>query len=126
MKFELPDEIVEEATIACLKESYDNTYEILIDTFNNDLTAVHSFDFDEEIFALIQDLRALERILDSNFGVSIKKPVDLLLKELDEELYLQEKTFEELKKTNQTLVNKNNKLTEELDELRDKIKNILG
>jgi hypothetical protein len=126
MKFELPDEIVEEATIACLEESYANTCEILTNTFGNDITAVHSFDFDEEIFALIQDLRALEHILDNTFCVSVKKPVNSLLQELDEELYLQEKTFEELKKANQTLINKNNKLIEELDELKDKIKNILG
>ncbi len=124
MTFELNDEIVEEVTLAGLISSYEITLDILKNTINNDIIGVHSFNFDEEIFALVEDLKSLERVIEM-FGVK-KHSVDNILREFKEDVYIQVRDFEELKKINQMLVNKTHVLTEELDDLKDKIKNILG
>jgi hypothetical protein len=125
MTIEIHDETAEAITLESLKENYANVFETLRSTLaDEEFTAAYSFNFDEEVFSLIKELKALELII-SNFGGTVKN-VDDLLKALSEETYLAEKSFEDLKKANEILINKNHCLEEELNELKDKIKNLVG
>jgi hypothetical protein len=128
MTFELPYEVIDSVTIACLKQLHQTTYETLKNTLvNSDLTATYSFDFDEEIFALVKELKALELILTVLFSEDENsyKSVNSLLKKLNESVYIQEKTYQEVVEANQKLLGINNMLTDELNELKSKISKIL-
>jgi F0F1-type ATP synthase membrane subunit b/b' len=89
------------------------------------LIATHSFDFDEEVFSIIKDLKAFELIL-KIFGYSIKLPIEDFLREKNEEIYITDKSLEELKKENETLKNKLNCIEEELSDLKAKIVILAG
>jgi uncharacterized protein YaaN involved in tellurite resistance len=126
MKIEIEDETADNITLETLKTSYENLFETLEKTLSDEeFTAVYSFNFDEEVFSIIKELKALELII-GYFGGSIKTPVETFIKEKNEEIYLIDKTMEELKKENQILKNKNHCLEEELEELKTKIKNLVG
>lgn len=124
MKIEIDGETADNITLENLMNSYDIVFEDLRKTLTDeDFIATHSFDFDEEVFTLIKDLKAFELLIEY-FGGCIKVPVDLLIKELNEEVYLTEKSMSELKQENEALKHKTNILEEELKTLKEKIKGL--
>jgi DNA-directed RNA polymerase subunit L len=126
MKVDIDSETADNITIEVLKEQYDNVFQTLKNTLSeNDLIATHSFDFDEEVFSIIKDLKAFELIL-KIFGYSIKLPIEDFLREKNEEIYITDKSLEELKKENETLKNKLNCIEEELSDLKAKITSLAG
>jgi DNA-directed RNA polymerase subunit L len=126
MKVDIDSETADNITIEVLKEQYDSVFQTLKNTLSeNDLIATHSFDFDEEVFSIIKDLKAFELIL-KIFGYSIKLPIEDFLREKNEEIYITDKSLEELKKENETLKNKLNCIEEELSDLKAKITSLAG
>lgn len=126
MKVDIDSETADNITIEVLKEQYDSVFQTLKNTLSeNDLIATHSFDFDEEVFSIIKDLKAFELIL-KMFGYSIKLPIEDFLREKNEEIYITDKSLEELKKENETLKNKLNCIEEELSDLKAKITSLAG
>lgn len=126
MKVDIDSETADNITIEVLKEQYDSVFQTLKNTLSeNDLIATHSFDFDEEVFSIIKDLKAFELIL-KMFGYSIKLPIEDFLREKNEEIYITDKSLEELKKENETLKNKLNCIEEELSDLKAKIVILAG
>lgn len=125
MFIEIDSETADTITLENLKTSYESLFETLEKTLSDEeFSAVHSFDYDEEVFSLIKELKAYELII-KNFDGRIKKSVETLLKEKNEEVYLTEKTMEGLKKENELLKNKNHILEEDLEDLKEKIKNLV-
>jgi DNA-directed RNA polymerase subunit L len=126
MKVDIDSETADNITIEVLKEQYDSVFQTLKNTLSeNDLIATHSFDFDEEVFSIIKYLKAFELIL-KIFGYSIKLPIEDFLREKNEEIYITDKSLEELKKENETLKNKLNCIEEELSDLKAKITSLAG
>lgn len=126
MTIEIDDDTADQIIVDALKTNYNNLMDTLEKTLTDeDFTAVYSFNFDEEVFSIIKELKALELII-HNYGGTVSRPVEKMLKETNDEVYLIDKTIEELKKEIEVLVNTNHRIDEELTELKDKIKNLVG
>lgn len=126
MNIEFTDEQIEEIVVESLKDSYHITSNILKETLSDEeFTAVHSFDFDEEVFYLVDRLESYEKVI-SEYGGYIENPVMKFLKETNNQIYATRKEMSEIISQNKSLINQNNILKEELEELKHKIKNILG
>lgn len=122
---EIDEESANEVTTEVLHKLlklFTNNLQKLLETEN--VIGVFSFDIDEEIFALVNKIQSIETTL-RLFGYNITDNYINLLNEHNKEIYKAVYNFNELQVQKEEYVKKANILNEELQELRNKVNNLV-
>ena len=125
MKIDIDTDTAENIALTVLEDNYENNVDSLIKILETDeVEGLFSFNYDEEIFRLID--------LINSIGVSLKyfggsnKSLDNILLEYNKELYKSVKSFEEMKESKEDWQGKFLALEDDYNLLKDKIGSILN
>lgn len=125
MQVEICDECVDEVVAEAIKQQYEIKLDELKKVLETDeSTGIHSFNPDEEIFGLIDDLEHLWKTFLYYGGQSIKSWTKLL-ENKGKEYYEIKGNESELKQKIKDLTVEKMAIKEELDTLKGKVKGLL-